>query len=346
VCEQIRLRPRPRARRADAIAFELRSRELVRVEDRMTMVRHGPELIPYRLRVIRLAVQQALERGIEPSPAMTLLARLWERNARVTKRFVVHKPVLCISGATLGGSNRTPLAIACARFLKAKGLRVALVGHAYRARPPREARRVRVDDDVRLVGDEAIECARAGVTVFVARSRHDAIAAAELHADVLVLDGPLQLEGARATLSLLAVDRDAPWGSGRLPPLGNLRAPRATLEDASDAVVACEPRSRGAHVRGELIRWSALPKRIGLTTGIARPERVLALLRANGIEPERVLYSADHDALRFDRTPVDLWLTTSKDAARSPKNVAIIDYYLDLPKDVVAMLHSRFRIPF
>jgi tetraacyldisaccharide-1-P 4'-kinase len=102
-------------------------------------------------------------------------------------------------------------------------------------------------------------------------------------------------------------------------------------------------------VRGELIRWNALPKRIGLTTGIARPERVLALLRANGVEPERVLYSADHDALRFDQTQVELWLTTSKDAARSTfthENVATIDYYLDLPKDVAAVLHSRFPIRF
>jgi len=283
-----------------------------------------------------------------PTLATTLLSRLWD-HARVTKRLVVNKPVLCVSGATLGGSNRTPLAIACARFLEDEGLRVALVGHAYRARPPREPRRVRADDDARAVGDEAIECARAGVMVFVARSRQRAIEAAELEADVLVLDGPLQLEPRRATLSLLAVDRDAPWGSGKTPPLGNLRAPRATLEQAADAIAMCEPRSRGVRMNGELVRWSALPKRIGLTTGIARPERVLALLRANGVEPSRILYSADHTPIRFDDSRVDLWLTTSKDAARaafSRRNVAFIDYYLDLPRDLAPLLRSRFLARF
>ena len=318
----------------------------------MSMVSHAPELITYRVRVIRLAVQQALERGTTPTFATTLLSRLWESRARVTKRLVVRKPVLCVSGATLGGSNRTPLAIACASFLRNEGLHVALVGHAYRARPPREPRRVRSDDDARVVGDEAIECARAGVPVFVARSRQRAIDAAELEADVLVLDGPLQLES-RATLSLLAVDRDAPWGSGHTPPLGNLRASRAALERAADAVVACESRSRGVHVRGELVPWSALPRRVGLTTGIARPERVLELLHARGIDPIRVLYSADHGPLELDDTRVDLWLTTSKDAARGAfsrkmrrENVGVIDYHLDLPKDVAALLRSRFLVRF
>ena len=298
--------------------------------------------------MIRLALQRALERGIEPNLATAMLARFWEKRARVTKRLDVRKPVLCVSGATLGGSNRTPLAIACARFLAREGLRVAIVGHAYRARPPRVALRVDADGDPSVVGDEAIECARSGVPVFVARSRQDAIDAAELEADVLVLDGPLQLER-RATLSLLAVDRDAPWGSGMTPPLGNLRASRAVLERAADAIVACEPVSRGVHFGGELVRWSALPKRIGLTTGIARPERVLALLRANGVEPIRVLYSADHSTLRFDRAPVDLWLITSKDAARSAfphKNVGVIDYYLDLPEAVAGLLRSRLSFRF
>jgi tetraacyldisaccharide 4'-kinase len=348
VGEQIRLHPGARATRADAIAFELRASELVSVEHGVTMVGHAPSLYRIVCRVIRLAVQQALERGIAPSPPLTLLSRLWEARARVTKRLVVRKPVLCVSGATLGGSHRTPLAIACARFLSDEGLRVALVGHAYRARPPREARRVLVDDDARLVGDEAIECARNGVMTFVARSRQDAIDAAELEADALVLDGPLQLES-QATLSLLSVDRDAPWGSGMTPPLGNLRASRAALERAADAIAFCEPRSRGVLVGDELIEWSALPKRIGVTTGIARPERVLDLLRRNGVAPIHVLYSADHTRVRFDDTPVDLWLTTSKDAARERiprKNVGVIDYYLDLPNEIAALLRSRFSFRF
>ena len=43
--------------------------------------------------------------------------------------------IVSVGGATLGGSGKTPLAIACASALAASGARVALVGHAYRAAP-------------------------------------------------------------------------------------------------------------------------------------------------------------------------------------------------------------------
>ena len=259
--------------------------------------------------MIRLAVQRALERGTTPNSATMLLARAWASNARVTRTLETRVPTLCIGGATLGGSGRTPLVIACARHLERSGLRVAIIGHAYGARPSARAHRVSIDDDARIVGDESIECARAGAKVFVARTRQTAIDAAQREADVLVFDGPLQLEP-RATLSLLAVDPISPWGSGACPPLGNLRASKRALIEAADAIVSVEPTSRGVRHRGELICFDALAHmRLGLTTGIARPERVLRLLRAKGLEPSRVLYSADHAPLRFDDPSVDLWLT-------------------------------------
>src|SRR5260221_5377530 len=64
-------------------------------------------------------------------------------------------PMIGVGGATLGGSGKTPVAIAIARALAARGERVALVGHAYRARP-HCARVVAISDDVREVGDEAL----------------------------------------------------------------------------------------------------------------------------------------------------------------------------------------------
>jgi tetraacyldisaccharide 4'-kinase len=303
--------------------------------------------------VIRLAVQRSLERGVAPSFATALLARAWEKHARVTRALTVKVPTLCVSGATLGGSGRTPLAIACARSLARAGHRVALVGHAYAARAPRRAHRVAPHDDPRIVGDEAIECARSldGLaSVFVARDKQHAIHAAEAHADVLVLDGPLQL-APRATLSLLAVDARDPWGSGACPPLGNLRASRAALIAAADSIVAVAPTSRGVFIGGALVSYDVLRAsfaRVGLTTAIARPERVLALLRAHGIEPDAIACAADHGALRTDEDAVDLWLTTAKDFARTKRTqrLAVIDYHLDLPPAVEALLRSRFPARF
>ncbi len=269
--------------------------------------------------------------------------------------------MLCVGGATLGGSGRTPLAIACARALAARSLRVVLVGHAYGAHP-RQPRVVQPGDDARLVGDEALECAHAllpiGVRVIVAPHRQDAIDAAH-DADVIVLDGPLQLEPRRATLSLLSVSAEAPWGSGACPPLGDLRATRGALEGAADRTLVIGTdvpvRSDGVWLGSdELLPWKSLcGVRVGLATGIGRPERVEALVRNHGVVPTRVVRVANHARLDLDAHPsVELWLVTGKDHQRrggwgtGGVKTARIDYHLDLPPFVNELLTSRFSVRF
>ena len=162
--------------------------------------------------------------------------------------------VIAIGGATLGGSGKTPLAIACAEHLAAMGARVTIVGHAYRARPG-GARVVSPSDRLEDVGDEALLAARifaandgapaaapgasgcARPRVVVAPSRAAAMASAARESDVLILDGVAQTAPARVSLALLALDARQPWGRGALPPLGDLRATVPALLDACDAVV-------------------------------------------------------------------------------------------------------------
>src|SRR5262249_21767504 len=140
---------------------------------------------------------------------------------------------IAVGGATLGGSGKTPLAIAAALALSAAGARVAFVGHAYRARPGR-GRGVTGGDPSSEGGDGGRVAARAlppaGVPVLVGPARADAIALAGSLADVLVLDGVAQTAPAPAALALLALDATAPWGRpAAVPPAGDLRAPRAAL---------------------------------------------------------------------------------------------------------------------
>lgn len=300
---------------------------------------------------LRASVQRTLERGLlRDAPGTALLARGWGRWAQVERPLAARVPVLCVGGATLGGSGKTPLALACARALAEHGRRVTLVSHAYRASPPASPRRVAPDDDPAVVGDEALECARAlgsTVTVLVARRREDAVEAAAA-ADVLVLDGPLQLAPRRATLSLLAVDADDPWGSGACPPAGDLRAPRQALVAAADLVVPVRGTSRGAFVSGALVPFEALQTiDVGLATGIARPSRVLRLLAAHGVRPRVVLEHADHARLRLRRRSGLLWLVTAKDAAREARtDLGVLDYHLDLPPSLRKELLDRFPFRF
>ena len=272
--------------------------------------------------------------------------------------------LVCVGGATLGGSGKTRVAIACARELALLGAQVAVVGHAYRV-APRMPRVVRPDDALADVGDEAIVCARAleasNVRVVIGPTRQAAIDhAARLSPapDVLVLDGPIGVRGrsgARA-LSLLAVDANRPWGSGRLPPAGDLRAPREALLARADHVVPVEPTP--ARVRwdsGEVMPISSLRGRsLGLFTAIARPDRLVRALLASGIRPREIVSVADHGPASWARSrlaqgQVDAWIATEKcglhlagEVLRVP--LGILESDLRLPESVLdALAALSFR---
>jgi tetraacyldisaccharide 4'-kinase len=173
---------------------------------------------------------------------------------RVVRPLTLPRPTVAVGGATMGGSGKTPLAIACAAELASEGLRTALIGHAYRAAPARP-RFVGPGDDVGDVGDEALVAARAldgfaGARVVVASgpgARSTAVAFAAPSADVLVLDGVAQTRPVRASLALLAVDAEDPWGTSTARPLLDLprrvrrgalgQSPIAVLLSACDAIV-------------------------------------------------------------------------------------------------------------
>jgi tetraacyldisaccharide 4'-kinase len=303
-----------------------------------------------------------LERGV---------ARLLQRT--VVRRLTVpsHVAVVAVGGATLGGSGKTPLAIACAMELAAAGARVVLVGHAYRA-DPRRARFVSTRDALAEVGDEAILAARSlerlGGRVVVAPSRSAAMDLAAKTAEVLVLDGVGQLTPTRASLALLAVDAVDPWGARlTLRPGGILRAPASMLLGACDAVVpmgegpadatvfdaagsrpdlwpACVE-SKGARVDGGgLMTWEVLgATSVGLIAALARPERLLRSLASQGVVPRVVVRGRDHGPLgaracrlAAKRHGVDLWLATPKCALHAAQElpgvpVAILDHTVALP---------------
>jgi tetraacyldisaccharide 4'-kinase len=272
--------------------------------------------------------------------------------------------VVAVGGATLGGSGKTPLAMACAREIASTGAEVAFVGHAYRAAPGR-ARVVGMHDPLAEVGDEALLAARAlaplGVRVVIAPRRRDAVRLASRLAGVLVIDGVLQTRPVRASLALLAVDADEPWGrAASLPPAGDLRAPRRALLAACDRVVVvgdgadADARvvSRGGWLGGTLHTWEALSgMRLGLLCALARPDRILRSLARRGLTVRAVVRVRDHDP--FDRSslaaaaraPVDLWLASPKCALKlgdfAALRVATLDHHLTLSPALAARCALR-----
>jgi tetraacyldisaccharide 4'-kinase len=269
--------------------------------------------------MFRSAVARALEDGRMRGAVIEVVSRAMAPLAKRSLARPAGVPAglrtVTVGGATLGGSGKSRVAVAIATQLSEEGACVVLVGHAYRARP-RRARVVSRGDPLAEVGDEALVCARAldgKARVVVARSRAQAIAyAAALspRPDVLVIDGPLQLGPARASLSVLALDAHEPWGSGAVFPAGDLRAPIGDLLAAADLVVRVDALPPG------LDRFAG--RRIGLFTALARPRRLVSALARAGIEPASVVQAPDHgpvsrsDRRILGRVPVEAWLATPK----------------------------------
>ena len=250
----------------------------------------------------------------------------WVTLARRTRALEASVPAICVGGATLGGTGKTPLAIAIAKRLAAGGARVALVGHAYRAAPGR-ARVVAPDDPLAKVGDEALVCARAlaGIArVVVAPRRQAAMDLAARLADVMVVDGVLQLRPRRAALSILTI---------------HTAAPRA-LAAVADVVTPVTTKMTCS------IPWSALREEpVGLVTCLARPRRVLEALARVGVVPVAHVALPDHGPrARAPRlSPNVRWLATEKCALHLH---AITPTTLTCEAELPTQLDQPLRAPY
>jgi len=234
--------------------------------------------------------------------------------------------MICVGGATFGGSGKTPVAIALAQALAARGVSVAFVGHGHKGRVV-QATRVALNMSAAQVGDEAWLAARAlaplDVPVFVAPRRGDAVCAAALARSVLVVDGVLQTAPGRAGLSVLLLPSEAELAMARVFPFGDLRAPPRRLRALSDVALtlrdqdldvrACDPEGHERPL-GELRGL-----RVGLFTALARPARVLRQLQGQGLCPVAHVRFADHGPVspgvlrRLERAQgVDVWVCTDK----------------------------------
>jgi tetraacyldisaccharide 4'-kinase len=326
-------------------------------------------------------VAEALERQGPRSFVSTAAASVWKHSANPVRCVALprHARVVGVGGPTLGGSYKTPFVIALARALADREHRVAVVAHGYGARA-KAARRVRISDDVRDVGDDALCLEEAlrhvDVPIFVGR-RDDALALAAAESRVVIVDGLLQAAPRRLDWSILVADAKAPWGAGWCPPAGDLRASRAALLSATDDIALVVDSSSTPEVdpeealstnrsffrmesrletaRGpaaEVIPLTALrASRVGLLAAIARPDRVVAALAARGVLPSEVRLFRDHARLpersSYRRgSGVDVWVTTKKCWTKlcdryEGSPVFRLEHELGLPPELVQRAENR-----
>jgi tetraacyldisaccharide 4'-kinase len=242
-------------------------------------------------------------------------------------------PVVCVGNLTVGGSGKTPVAIAIARALSARGRRPFFLSRGYGGKlhgPILVAPEHHAGD----VGDEPLLLAAASPVV-VSRNRGEGARLAMEHgADVIVMDDGHQNFTLAKDLSLVVIDAEQQFGNGFILPAGPLREfVNQGLARADAVVVVGDGGPALTGYSGPILRAhlthvdvpELAGRRVVGFAGIGRPEKFFRSLRAFGAEIVATKRFGDHhiytssEIARLKGTAREahaLLVTTEKDYVR------------------------------
>lgn len=244
-------------------------------------------------------------------------------------------PVIVVGNVVAGGAGKTPVVMALARHLQARGRHPGVISRGH-GRHTRDCREVHADSPARDVGDEPALVKRSTqVPVVVATRRIDAARALlALHpqTDVLLCDDGLQHYALARDIEVCVFD-DRGAGNGFLLPAGPLREPWPRPVDlvlhtgARPAFTGFASRRalarHAVRADGSQVALAALAQRsdqpLLALAAIAQPEAFFAMLRADGLPLARTLALPDHYDFDGWSRPTDQDYTlicTEKDAVK------------------------------
>ena len=260
-----------------------------------------------------------------------LLARNAAYRVGVFRTRKLPVPVISVGNITLGGTGKSPSAVAIASLFLSRGKRPAIVSRGYGRE--NEGSVAVVSDGasgtvlgVGQAGDEpAMMASRLpGVPVVVGSDRYLAgmTAVRRFHPDVVILDDGFQHRRLERDLNIVLIDASDPFGNSRLFPAGILREPPAALGRADIVLVtrtdeASPPdklrQAIGRHTGAPVLTSRYVPKdlvdittgetrspaalrgtRVYAFAGIARPEAFFSLLRSLGADVTAAREYPDH----------------------------------------------------
>lgn len=240
-------------------------------------------------------------------------------------------PVIIVGNITVGGTGKTPLIIALAKWLQEQGFKVGIISRGYGG--DELARLVTTDSDPKQVGDEALLIAKqTGCPMAVAPLRVEAGKLLLQHADcnVILSDDGLQHYALYRDIEIAVIDGERRFGNSYCLPAGPLREPIQRLQSVDFIVVngnKTEDNEYEMHIIGDtainLVTHEQKPlsaftgdSKLQALAGIGNPDRFFKLLTDAGLTFTAHSFPDHHEFTARDIAFKDTVLMTEKDAVK------------------------------
>ena len=299
----------------------------------------------------------------------TTLRRHWQQ--RLTTALPPLPPVIVVGNIVVGGSGKTPVVIALARQLAARGYRPGIISRGYGGNYQQETLLLTDEHHWQQVGDEPLLMQRqTQLPVCVGRKRRFAAARlAECGCDVIISDDGLQHYTLPRNVEICVVDAAYRLGNGWLLPAGPLRESPARIAACDLCLLIDSDENKGenssatmVNVARQLRGFYALNapdkplsadffagKNVAAIAGIARPDAFFNTLEKNGIPLQQRHALADHSeytATKLAQITADVILMTEKDAvkyAATDPRLYALKIECTLPEQVLKDIEQRLR---
>ena len=277
--------------------------------------------------------------------------------------------VIVVGGLTVGGTGKTPVLVALARWLIDREYRVGVVSRGYKGQRASDLHCVTERDSAREVGDEALLIRRElGIPVFVCRDRKRALQELVALGDVNVVlsDDGLQHYNMPRDLEIVVLDAHRGLGNGRLLPAGPLREPDRRLASVdwilernspdADRGFAYRPMRARHLASGKVLIWQTFvdswaQQDVMAVTALGQPQQFFNMLRAQGLNPREVALP-DHEVVdlpSLNALAGDVILMTSKDAIKLPNDADarlwVVEIEVTLPPSLLDKVTATLAEP-